>query len=82
MPGDIFVVSLATADGPVTWRPRTKDGAPVPRDLSTLQPATQKIAVGETYDFEYLAPAGRQVLWINVRTPGGRWEVQGRVAVK
>ena len=52
-PGDIFVVSLATADGPVTWRPLTKDGAPVPPGLSMLQPASQKIAVGETYDFEY-----------------------------
>ena len=81
-PGDIFVVSLATADGPVTWRPLTKDGAPVPPSLSMLQPASQKIAVGETYDFEYTRPPGRQALWINVRTPGGRWEVQGRVSVR
>ena len=26
------------------------------------------IAVGETYDFEYEAPAGRDMLWLDVRT--------------
>jgi hypothetical protein len=30
------------------------------------------IAVGETDDFYYDAPAGRRVLWMNVRTPAGR----------
>ena len=32
-PGDIFVTSLSTAEAPVSWRPLTKDGAPVPTDL-------------------------------------------------
>jgi manganese oxidase len=81
-PGDIFVTALATADGPVNWRPLSKDGAPVPPGQATVRPATQKIAVGETFDFEYEAPAGRQSLWMNVRTPAGRWQVQGRVVIK
>jgi manganese oxidase len=81
-PGDIFVTSLSTAEAPASWRPLTKDGAPVPTDLRSPQPATFTIAVGETYDFEYVAPAGRRGLWINVRTPGGRWEAQGRVVIK
>jgi FtsP/CotA-like multicopper oxidase with cupredoxin domain len=81
-PDDIFVVSLAGREGPATWLPVTKDGAPVPRDQRTDRPATQTIAVGETYDFEYRAPAGRQSLWLEVRTPGGKWHVQGRVVVK
>jgi FtsP/CotA-like multicopper oxidase with cupredoxin domain len=81
-PDDIFVVSLAGRDGPATWLPVTKDGAPVPRDRRTDRPATQTIAVGETYDFEYRAPAGRQSLWMEVRTPGGKWHVQGRVTIK
>jgi FtsP/CotA-like multicopper oxidase with cupredoxin domain len=81
-PGDILVAALATADGPVSWRPLTKDGAPVPPRQAVARPATQTIAVGETFDFEYEAPAGRQSLWMNVRTPAGRWQVQGRVVVK
>jgi FtsP/CotA-like multicopper oxidase with cupredoxin domain len=81
-PGDIFVASLGTAQGPVNWRPITKDGAPVPEGRDVSRPATQTIAVGETYDFEYQAPVGRQSLWMEVKTPAGRWEVQGRVAIK
>ena len=81
-PGDIFVASLGTADGPIVWSPLTKDGAPVPSGARSSKPAVQTIAVGETYDFEYEAPAGRQLLWMNVRSPAGRWQVQGRVAVK
>jgi hypothetical protein len=81
-PGDIFVTSLAGADAPVEWRPLTKDGVPVPAADATPGTATQIISVGETFDFEYDAPPGRYSLWINVRTPAGRWAVQGRVALK
>ena len=81
-PNDVFVVSLTTASDPVQWCPVTKDGAPVPVAAAASRPATQKIAVGETYDFEFDAPPGRQSLWLNVRTPAGKWQVQGRVLVK
>jgi hypothetical protein len=81
-PDDIFVVSLAAFDGLATWRPLTKDGAPVPSDQRAARPATQTIAVGETFDFEYEAPVGRQSLWMEARTPGGKWHVQGRVTIK
>ena len=81
-PNDIFVVSLATATDPVQWCPVTKDGAPVPAAAAVSRAATQKIAVGETYDFEFDAPPGRQSLWLNVRTPAGKWQVQARVLVK
>jgi len=46
------------------------------------QPARQTIAVGETYDFELDMPAGRRSLWIEVRSPAGKWEAQGHVIVK
>jgi hypothetical protein len=81
-PNEILSVSLQTNDGPVTWHPITKDGAPVPSDRCTPGPAKQTIGVGETYDFEYRAPAHRQVLWLEVRTPGGKWHAQGRVIVR
>jgi FtsP/CotA-like multicopper oxidase with cupredoxin domain len=81
-PDDIFSVSLQTADGPVTWKPLTKDGAAVPAAESIPGPARQTIAVGETYDFEYQAPEGRRTAWLEVRTTGGKWQAQGRVLIK
>jgi manganese oxidase len=81
-PSEIYVASLSNAEGPVAWRPLSKDGAPVPSAASEPTPATQVMAPGETFDFEYVAPTGRQSLWLNLRTPGGRWEVQGRVVIK
>ena len=79
---DIFTVSLQTAEGPVTWRPLTKDGAPLPPERCAPTAARQTIAVGETYDFEFQTPPGRQNLWLEVRTTGGKWQVQGMVIVK
>jgi FtsP/CotA-like multicopper oxidase with cupredoxin domain len=81
-PGDVFVTSLAKTDGPVEWRPLSKDGERVPAADRTQGEATQTMAVGETFDFEYDAPPARHSLWINVRTPAGRWAVQGRVAIR
>ena len=81
-PDDILSVSLQSAESPATWRPLTKDGAPVPSDRAHTRPARQIIGVGETYDFEVEVPRGRQTLWLDVRSPGGKWQAQGRVIVK
>jgi FtsP/CotA-like multicopper oxidase with cupredoxin domain len=81
-PGDIFSVTLQTSSGPVTWHPLTKDGAPLPPDQCEPRPAKLLIGPGETYDFEYPAPAGRQTLWLEMRNPGGKWRTQGHVIVK
>jgi FtsP/CotA-like multicopper oxidase with cupredoxin domain len=81
-PGDIFTFTLQSNQGPVKWRPLTKDGAPVPPSRSQAVDAKQMIGVGETYDFEYEAPPGRQTLWLEVRSPGGKWQAQGHVIVK
>jgi FtsP/CotA-like multicopper oxidase with cupredoxin domain len=81
-PDDIWSVSLSGADGPVTWRPLTKDGAPVPAAEGAPRPARATIAVGETYDFEVETPAGRKALWLEVRGTDGKWQAQGRVLVR
>jgi manganese oxidase len=81
-PDDTFNVSLVARDTPVTWQPLAKDGAPVPEAEARPLPAKLRIAVGETYDFAFDAPAGRATLWIDVRTSGGRWQAQARVVVK
>ncbi len=77
-PNDILTVALTTAKEPLIWRPLAKDAVPV---AGEPRAAIQRIAVGETYDFEYVAPPGRQTFWLDVRTPSGRWEAQGRVTV-
>lgn len=51
-PNFTAVVSLR-GDGPVQWRPVSKDGAELPPSQSKARVATQVISVGETYDFEY-----------------------------
>jgi FtsP/CotA-like multicopper oxidase with cupredoxin domain len=81
-PDDIFDVSLRTNDGPVMWKPLTKDGAVVPAADSVLSPARQTIAVGETYDYEYEAQDARKTLWLEIRTTAGKWQAQARVLVK
>ena len=80
-PDDIVFVTLQGSDGPVMWKPIAKDGAPVSAGATTVA-AKQMIAVGETYDFEYVAPPGRRTLWLEVRTAGGKWLLQARAVVK
>jgi manganese oxidase len=79
---DIVQVSLMSPAGPVSWRPLTKDGMPVPSATATERPASQLIAVGETYDFEYIAPATRSELWIEVKSESGHWLAQGHAVLK
>ena len=81
-PDDILAVSLRKGVAPVTWRPVTKDGVPLPAVDGTPVPATATIAVGETYDFEYEAPSGRALLWLDVRATSGKWQAQGQVVVR
>ena len=81
-PDDILNVSLVARDTPVTWRPLTKDGAPVPEGEAQPVPAKVRIAVGETFDFEYDAPKSRSTLWLDVRASAGKWLSQGRIIVK
>ena len=80
-PDDIFAVTLQTAEGPVSWRPMAKDGAALPAERCQPGSARQVIGVGETYDFEYQAPQGRQTLWLEVKSTGGKWQAQGQIVV-
>jgi manganese oxidase len=81
-PSDIFAISLQTSKGPVSWVPAAKDGAPLPPSARAPRPATQTIAVGETYDFDIDVAPGRQNLWIEVRGTDGKWQAQGQVIVR
>ncbi|MGH9174973.1 MAG: hypothetical protein ACRD1H_11475 [Vicinamibacterales bacterium] len=80
-PDDIFSFTLQTSEGPLMWTPVAKDGAPLPTAESIAGPARQIIAVGETYDFDYQAD-DRKTAWLEVRTIGGKWQVQGHVLIQ
>jgi hypothetical protein len=54
----------------------------MPADSAQPRPAKQVIGVGETYDFEYQAPPGRQTLWLEMRSPAGKWHTQAQVIVR
>jgi manganese oxidase len=81
-PDDIVSVVLQTNEGPVTWQPVAKDGATLPIGSRQAGGAKQIIGVGETYDFEFETPAGRRNLWLEVRSPAGKWHAQAHVIVK
>ncbi len=81
-PDDNVSITLQTSGGPVTWRKLAKDGAALPPDLRESGPASQPVGVGETFDFEYDAPPGRRTVWLDVRSPAGKWLAQGRIIVK
>ena len=81
-PNDTVSVGLRSASEPIVWRLLAKDGASVSPAHVAQQPASQVVAVGETYDFEFEAPSTRHALWLEVRSPGGRWYVQGRIVVR
>ncbi|MBA2353039.1 MAG: multicopper oxidase domain-containing protein [Acidobacteria bacterium] len=52
-PNYAAIVTLRGDSGPVQWRAVAKDGADLPPSQTTMRPARQRIAVGETYDFEF-----------------------------
>jgi FtsP/CotA-like multicopper oxidase with cupredoxin domain len=81
-PNDIFGVTLQTNEGPVIWRPVAKDAAPVPASRCLPGPAKLTIGAGETYDFVYDAPKGRQNMWLEVRSTGGKWQAQAQAIVR
>jgi hypothetical protein len=81
-PDDVLTFSVQTTQGPAMWTPLTKDGSPLPPGQRTAVPARQTIGVGETYDFEVQTAPGRDSLWIEVRSPAGKWLAQGHVIVR
>jgi FtsP/CotA-like multicopper oxidase with cupredoxin domain len=81
-PDSIVSVSLQSAAGALTWTSVTKDGSPLPASARQPKPSRQTIAPGETYDFEVELPPGRRNVWLEVRSPAGKWEAQAQVIAK
>jgi FtsP/CotA-like multicopper oxidase with cupredoxin domain len=74
-------VSLMARNQPISWRVVAKDGATLPPNQQTVQPALRHlITVGETYDFvvEPLVPG---IMWLEVRRENGEWVQQARVTI-
>jgi FtsP/CotA-like multicopper oxidase with cupredoxin domain len=61
--GDVLLLSDTSL---LTWRAVAKDGADLPPHQATVRPARQRVAVGETYDFQ-VTPAGPGNLRLELR---------------
>ncbi len=61
-------VRLVRDGYPVRWRPLAKDGADLPAHQRTPEFADRVVSVGETYDFEWTAPASPAELVIEARS--------------
>jgi FtsP/CotA-like multicopper oxidase with cupredoxin domain len=53
----IPTVTLRGSSGLAQWRAVAKDGADLPPNQATLRPASIRISIGETYDYEFDAAA-------------------------
>ena len=81
-PDDQLRVAMVRDDAPATWRAIAKDGAPRPADRVSQEPAAVTLAVGETFDVELEATSRPGTLWIEARSPSGKWQAQGQVILK
>jgi FtsP/CotA-like multicopper oxidase with cupredoxin domain len=66
-PGGLLGFGIYRDSSLVTWKSLAKDGADLPRAQAIRSPSTQRIAVGETYDFELKPELGRYRLVVDVR---------------
>jgi FtsP/CotA-like multicopper oxidase with cupredoxin domain len=62
------------------WRAIAKDGFDLPPHQRTIQPARQRIDVGETIDFEY-SPRRPGEYALQVRAPSGRLIMEQKITV-
>jgi FtsP/CotA-like multicopper oxidase with cupredoxin domain len=76
----VGVLSVTGSDGPVHWIARAKDGADLPASQTVLQDASQLIAPGETYDFEY-EPQSRGSLTLGFKAVALNVEVTQKIEV-
>ena len=76
---EIDAVAEVIRSGIIAQGPRVRELEAAWADYCGVR---QTIAVGETYDFEVQTPPGRQTLWLDVKTTGGKWQVQGQVIVR
>ncbi len=74
------IVRLLRDGFPVRWVPIAKDGFDLPSAQRSARFSEQRIAVGETYDFEY-TPRNEGELRLEMRTGGGTLLVEQRIEV-
>jgi FtsP/CotA-like multicopper oxidase with cupredoxin domain len=55
-PAQRLVFAIRNDTTAQTWRPLAKDGADLPASTSVAQRAAKRLAVGETFDAEFMAP--------------------------
>lgn len=75
--------SMAGVDDTMTveWRPLAKDGFDLPEGARRMRRASQDVAIGETYDFEYV-PTRAGNLRLEIRLHGGARTLMARVPIR
>ena len=76
-----LVISLLADSLPVRWRAIAKDGADLPPRMATMRPASLRMGVGETYDYEFI-PDRPGDLTLRAVDPEGRVKVSSPVRVR
>jgi manganese oxidase len=66
-PAGLIRIALLRDTSLVSWRRLAKDGAALPPNQAVRAPSAFRIAVGETYDFEFTPKAGHYRLVAEVR---------------
>ena len=76
-----LVISLLADSLPARWRAIAKDGADLPAGMATMRPASIRIGVGETYDYEVI-PERPGELTLRAVDAEGRVRVSSSVRVR
>ncbi|MBA3343642.1 MAG: multicopper oxidase domain-containing protein [Gemmatimonadaceae bacterium] len=80
-PAQRLFFSLRRDTTVVKWRALAKDGADLPRHQAVMRPATQRLAVGEMFDAEFV-PGERGEYVLTVGAPATRMKYKRRLIVK
>jgi FtsP/CotA-like multicopper oxidase with cupredoxin domain len=81
MGGPALEIWLVEDGAPIRWMPLAKDGFDLPRWQRKRTRATQRVSIGETYDFAVRVPREAQ-LALELRRGGGRLVARQEVVVR
>ena len=80
-PADRLVFAIRRDTSVVVWRPLAKDGADLPPGTTKVGPATRRLAVGEMFDAEFIAPAPGEYR-LTVGPPKGQMHYTRRIIAR
>jgi len=80
-PANRLVFAIRRDSSVVTWRRLAKDGADLPPAMAVAGPAAGRLAVGEMFDAEFIAPT-RGEYTLTVGSPKKQMRYRRRIIVR